>query len=113
MKEYFYKSRGEFIVARILEQHNCEFSYEPKYRRIKPDFCVINKKGKKCFIEYNGRQHYVPVRYFGGLLGFAKQLFRDIYEIIMCKIDHIPLLRIKYSLTDSEIEKVIFKFLKK
>lgn len=113
MKENLYKSRGEVIVSRILEQHNCDFSYETKYRGIKPDFCVINKKGKKCFIEYNGRQHYVPVKYFGGLLGFTKQLFRDIYEIIICKIDRIPLLRIKYSLTDSEIEKSIFKFLKK
>lgn len=113
MKKNFYKSRGEFIVARILEQHNIDFIYEFKYRKIKPDFCFINKEGRKCFIEYNGRQHYFPVKHFGGLLGFTKQLFRDIYEIIMCKIDRIPLLRIKYSLTDSEIEKAIFKFLKK
>ena len=112
MKNYLYKSRGEYLVAHILEQHNYDFFYELKYRRIKPDFCIINKEGRKCFIEYNGRQHYVPVKHFGGLLGFAKQLFRDTYEIIMCKIDRIPLLRIKYSLTDSEIEKAIFKFLK-
>ena len=112
MKNYLYKSRGEVLVAHILEQHNYDFFYELKYRRIKPDFCIINKEGRKCFIEYNGRQHYVPVKYFGGLLGFTKQLFRDIYEIIMCKIDRIPLLRIKYSLTDSEVEKAILKFLK-
>lgn len=108
-----YKSRGEYLVARILDQHNCDFLYKIDYRGIRPDFYIINKKGKKCFIEYNDRQHYVPIKYFGGIIGYAKQLFRDIYEIIMCKIDRIPLLRIKYSLTDSEIEKCIFKFLKK
>jgi len=113
MKKYLYKSRGEHLVARILEQHNCDFLYETKYKGIRPDFCIINKKGKKCFIEYNGRQHYAPVKYFGGILSFTKQLFRDIYEIVICKIHHIPLLRIKYSLTDSEIEKEIFKFLNK
>ena len=109
MNKYLYKSRGEVLVARILEQNNYDFFYEFKYRRIKPDFCIINKEGKRCFIEYNGRQHYIPIKYFGGLLGFAKQLLRDVYEIIMC----IPLLRIKYSLTDSEIEKCILKFLNK
>lgn len=112
MKNYIYKSRGERLVASILEEINCEFFYELPFKGIKPDFCIINN-GKKYFIEYNGRQHYVPVRYFGGIISFIKQIYRDLYEYIICKKDKIPLLRIKYSLTDSEIKDAILKFLNK
>ena len=49
------------------------------------------------FIEYNGIQHYIPQKYFGGQISFEHQQKRDDYVRNYCKTNNIKLLEIKYN----------------
>lgn len=48
------------------------------------------------FIEYNGKQHYEPVVYFGGEERFRQQQQRDLYVRSYCSSHSIELLEISY-----------------
>lgn len=58
------------------------------------------------FIEYNGKQHYIPVEYYGGKFRFEQQQKRDEFIRNYCKNNNILLLEIRY---DDDIEKVLNK----
>ena len=59
------------------------------------------------FVEYNGRQHYMPIEYFGGKLNLERQLKRDNYVRDYCKDNNIKLIEIKYDMKDAEIKNLI------
>ena len=59
------------------------------------------------FVEYNGRQHYIPIEYFGGKLNFERYLKRDNYVRDYCKDNNIKLIEIKYDMKDAEIKNLI------
>jgi hypothetical protein len=48
-------------------------------------------------IEYNGIQHYEPIKYFGGIEEFDKRIERDKIKIEYCKKNNIRLIVIKYN----------------
>lgn len=52
--------------------------------RVVIDF-YFKKDGKKYFIEYNGRQHYEPIKRFGGKKAFNKRWKRDEWFRQWCK----------------------------
>lgn len=54
------------------------------------------------FIEYNGKQHYEPVEYFGGEKTFEEQQKRDEEVRKYCEKKNIKLLVIPYWLSDEE-----------
>lgn len=56
------------------------------------------------FIEYNGKQHYVPIEYFGGKIRFEVQKCRDNYIKDYCSKNNINLLEIRYN---DNIENVL------
>lgn len=60
-------------------------------------------------IEYNGKQHYEPVDFFGGIEGFKKNLARDKTKRALCKKNGIKLLEIKYDMSDHEIDMLLEK----
>ena len=62
-------------------------------------------------IEYDGRQHYEIIDYFGGLDGFIDTKIRDTIKTIYCKENNIKLIRIPYWDFD-KIEKILEKELK-
>lgn len=75
------KSRGEKLIRKLLQENNKE--YEEQYPitgsngyLLKFDFMVIHE-GIKYFIEVNGRQHYEPIKYFGGEKIFKRQVIND------------------------------------
>lgn len=104
-------SKGELKIEKHLKHNNIQ--YIPQYP-VKIDKS-INPSGLmyidfylpqyNLFIEYNGRQHYVPVNIFGGELRLQKQQKRDAYVREYCKINKIKLLEIKY--TQKNIEQLI------
>lgn len=47
-------------------------------------------------IEYDGIQHYKPIKYFGGYNYYKKQKMRDDIKTKFCQDKNIKLLRIKY-----------------
>ena len=66
-----------------------------KNKRLFADFC-INIGKNKVFIEYNGEQHYKPVKMWGGLDKFYDQQERDFAVRLYCQKHGIKLIVISY-----------------
>ncbi len=109
-------SQGEKMIE--LNLKNLIYSREykiPECKNIKPlpfDFAIFDSnKTLKALIEFNGEQHYRPVRKFGGKKAFVNQTARDKIKIEYCSSNNIPLLIIKFDQKDS-INEIIESFLK-
>ena len=61
-----------------------------------------------CCIEYDGKQHFEPIDYFGGKNGFIKTQERDDIKNQYCKNNDIKLIRIPYT----DLKKLDFTYLK-
>ena len=96
------ESKGEKTIAKHLIKHGVP--YEPQYKfedcidksPLRFDFFVINK----FLIEYQGEQHYMPVR-FGSKTTTAIEVLhstkrRDQIKRDWCKKNNIPLIEIPY-----------------
>lgn len=94
------QSKGESLIEDFLKDNNIVFIKQYSIE------CPINNSGKaridfylpdiNCFIEYNGKQHYVPIEYFGGQLKFEQQQRRDQFIRDYCYDNNIRLIEIKY-----------------
>jgi hypothetical protein len=58
-------------------------------------------------IEYNGKQHYEPVTYFGGKEGFLKTVERDKMKKKKCKRNRCELIEVKYDENLQETVEII------
>ena len=110
------ESKGEKEVKRILENLRVPFLQQfriPECHNSVPlrfDFdCWI--KNKPYLIEFQGGQHFFPVKYFGGQKTFKYLRHCDRIKTHFCRKNHIPLLIIPY--WERNIEGVVRKFLKK
>lgn len=93
-------SKGEANITSFLKEHNVKFVAQHIID------CPINVSGiakidfylpdHNLFIEYNGKQHYEPVVYFGGEERFRQQQQRDLYVRSYCSSHSIELLEISY-----------------
>jgi len=105
------ESKNELLIKEYLDKNNIIFIREHKFdeclyiRRLPFDFYLpeINT----C-IEFNGKQHYEPIDFFGGIDGFKKQVNRDNIKETFCKENNINLLKIKYD--ENPISKLIEYF---
>lgn len=98
------QSKGEEYIQQILTEQNIEFISQYKI----PIDKTINNSGftsvdfylpnHNIIIEYNGIQHYVPQKYFGGKLKYdTYQVPRDNYIKSYCKQNSIRLVEIDYT----------------
>jgi hypothetical protein len=102
----------ELIVNNFVfkEIHKATYKMDDKDR--KPDFTIIREDMVNLIIEVNGQQHYEP-RTFGGCSKeqaeerFKKQVIRDKQVDEYFKERNIPIVWIKYDMTDEEIIKAI------
>lgn len=83
-----------------------------KTGNLKFDFVIFDNED--CIvqiIETDGKQHYEPIKWFGGEKSFEVSQLRDKIKDKYCKTHNIPLLRLPYYLNKeemkNEIEKVI------
>jgi hypothetical protein len=107
-------SRGERTVYDILEElgldHGTDFKTEYKFknllgignRQLRYDFVVFDKE-ELLLIEFDGRQHFKPIRW---QKDDSDEKVQQVYEMTRChdkrknkfaKKHEYPLLRIKYS----------------
>ena len=61
-------------------------------------------------IEYDGKQHFKPIEWFGGAENFKKQQRRDKIKDNYCQLHNIPLLRLPYTLSNEEIQQQIYEY---
>ena len=105
------KSKGEFAICQFLENNSIVFMHQHKFEDCKdklplpfdfylPEYNLI--------IEYNGKQHYEPVDYFGGQNGFIVQVEHDQIKNNYCENNDIDMLVIPYW-DYNNIEKILIK----
>ena len=91
------RSKGEELIADYLQSNH--IGYQEQYvipyesNKIFVDFYLPEYN---TFVEFNGKQHYVAMDYFGGELRLEQQQARDIYLRNYCSQNNINLIEIKY-----------------
>lgn len=92
-------SKGELAVKSILEDLNINYIMQHSFKenkevkRLRFDFYIPNMD---ICIEYQGEQHYRPVKYFGGEKKFKEQVKKDNIKRKFCKENNIKLIEIPY-----------------
>lgn len=99
------KSKGELLIANLLQRFNISYITQQIFNScqsskgylLKFDFFVKNSY----LIEFDGKQHFEAVDFFGGEKRFLEQVERDKYKNQWCKENGIPLIRIPYTKLDT------------
>ena len=93
------ESHGEKIIEEYLRKHQIKFEQQYTFldcRNKKPlpfDFYISSMN---VCIEYDGIQHFEPVKYFGGVDALKQRQHNDNIKTNYCLSHNIDLLRIKY-----------------
>lgn len=110
------QSSGEEYITNLLNEFNIDFIPQYKFDDCKLkyalrfDFAIIKNKNVLGLIEYDGKQHFEPIEFFGGEDGFKMAQERDQVKNTYCKIHNIPLLRLPYILSTDEIKTKIYEY---
>ena len=106
-------SSGEEQIMKILKENNIQFLYDsPLFKDLKLpsggigryDFILLDKNFHPYrLIEYDGKQHFFPIDYFGGEESFIQQKQRDERKNEYCKEHNIPLYRIPYNYSNEKM----------
>ena len=92
-------SKGEDIIETWLLKNSISYITQKTFegcsykRLLKFDFYLPNYN--MC-IEYDGEQHFRPIKYWGGLEGFKKLIIKDGLKNLYCQENNLSLLRISY-----------------
>lgn len=88
------RSKGEEKVAEHLEYLGIEFEEQKRIGgALRADFYLPEYRS---YIEYDGMQHYKPVKFWGGEETFHRTVSRDSTKNLYCEFLGFPLLRIPY-----------------
>ena len=110
------QSSGEEYIQNLLEDMNVNFKPQYTFADCKNkyplhfDFAIFNCEKVIGLIEYDGKQHFEAIDWFGGEDGFRKTKQRDEIKNTYCKSHDIPLLRLPYTLSIDEIKKQIHEY---
>jgi hypothetical protein len=98
-------SCGENLIRTFLQNNNIIFEEQKKFKELKNknnlrfDFYLSDKK---TIIEYNGKQHYYPIKFWGGLKSYLKLNKCDNLKHEFCKNQNIKFIEIPYFLNNIE-----------
>lgn len=104
-------SKGENEIERLLKERNVEYIQQKTFDELKSDkdrylrFDFYLPEYNIC-IEYNGKQHYEPVDFYGGLKSYERRVKLDNKKRIFCEKKKITLIEISY-LNKSNIPNII------
>ena len=93
------ESKGEREITKILDKLNIKYIKQYRFEDCKFKQCLpfdFYLPKYNCCIEYDGRQHFEIVDYFGGLDGFIDTKIRDTIKNEYCKKNNIKLIRIPH-----------------
>ena len=99
-------SKGEKFIRKTLKESDIKFeeqkSFEGCRNKLPLSFDFYLPDHNMC-IEYNGIQHYEPVKYFGGKKAFEIIKKRDNIKRKFCDKNQINMINIKYDNISKEI----------
>lgn len=99
-------SRAEIKIEKILQMTDWHFEEEYEFPDLKSsngtplrfDFVIFDDDGKIDFIiEYQGKQHYMPVDKFGGKTALYRQQYNDTLKRRYCATCGYRLIEIPYT----------------
>lgn len=112
-------SKGERKIYDYLSSKRIIFNQQQTFpdcvdiNALRFDFSILDEaKSIKGVIEFDGKQHFEPIEWFGGIESFQKQQRRDQIKNEYCKTNSIPLLRIPYW-EESNINNILDEFISK
>ena len=93
------ESNGEREIRLLLESNNIKYKYQKRFKN-----CIYKKPlpfdfylpDQNICIEYDGKQHFECVEYFGGEDEFELRKIKDEIKNEYCKKNNIRLIRIRY-----------------
>jgi very-short-patch-repair endonuclease len=104
-------SLGEERISKYLLSNNIEYTKQKSF----DDCLFVNKlqfdffiPSKNICIEYDGKQHFEPIEYFGGYESYIAQIKKDSVKNEFCESKKIKLIRIPYYEYEN-IEKILEK----
>lgn len=98
-------STGEVKIFNILTDEGIPFEEEYEFpelvsssgKHLRFDFAIFDDDGELDFLlEFNGIQHYQPVKRFGGAKGLYRQQYNDNLKKQYCIKNHLKLVTIPY-----------------
>lgn len=107
-------SKGEKTIANWLNKNNISYEQQKTFdscRNKLPlpfDFYLTDYN---IAIEYNGKQHYEPIDYFGGEEAFKKVVMRDKIKENYCSENNICLIKIAYNMDIYEELQKLYELL--
>ena len=110
-------SKGERFIMTFLQQSNILFKQQYCFNDCidkKPlpfDFALFDNKQLIGLIEYDGEQHYKPLKFFGGDEQFRIRQLHDQIKTQYCIANNIPLLRCNYLCSYEQIQTDIINFI--
>lgn len=102
-------SRGEKNLEAYLKEKGIHYICQHTFKDLKgeknplrfdfylPDLGIL--------VEYQGLQHYKPVKFFGGEKSYVKQTIRDKYKIEYANKNNIPLIEIPFYVSTPDLIK--------
>jgi len=106
-------SSGEYAIKGVLDAMKVNYQREMRFADCKStnslpfDFYLPQHMAA---IEYDGKQHFEPIEYFGGQSTLERTQRHDAIKNAYCESNNIRLLRIKYTDFD-RIQELIETFL--
>lgn len=95
------QSKGEFFIQQLLIKNQIiytkEYTQKINNKNLRFDFAIIQNQKIQYFIEFDGKQHFESVKYFGGQQNFIQIQKNDKIKNDWCKKNNIPLIRIPFS----------------
>ena len=98
-------SKGELAVGKYLKNNFIQYKAQHKFKDCKYKTKLIFDfylPRLNIAIEYDGRQHFIPIEYFGGEDAFKQTQIRDSIKDNYCKSKSIKLIRIPYTTENIE-----------
>lgn len=104
------QSRGELFIEELLKSNNISYDKQKRFDNCKDKrtlpFDFYLSKFNTC-IEYDGQQHFKPIKYWGGEDSFNILKKHDSIKTKYCNDNNINLIRIPYTKTNDEIIDII------
>lgn len=113
-------SNMEYEAKMLLDKMGIRYKQEYTHEELRShnngmmrfDFAILKDNGDiSFFLELDGKQHFEPVKQFGGVDSFIETKKRDNIKDLFCKERDIKLLRIPYT-QKRNLEKILLKELK-
>ena len=97
---------SEMSLFRLIESVFPDVEHHVNPPWLAPQHLDIYIPSKKLAFEYQGKQHYEPIEFFGGIDAFEKRKSLDVLKMKKCKANNISLIYWRY---DEPISKDILE----